>query len=113
MTVNRVDTQTGDTLTNSYALDGSQSKNGGMFSGGTSPPPNVATAKWDGKKLVITSTPAGGAIVGGGGAAPGGLTGSATTTIYMSGKQMRIETFRPGVNGASDTSILTFFNKKK
>ncbi len=108
MTVRRLDTTYGDTLNNVFNLDGSESKNAGLFGGGTNPGPTTSTAKWDGNKLVITMVGTGTPPRGG-----GPPPGTSTTTMFMVGKQMRMESVRPPTNGGSETSILSFFNLKK
>jgi hypothetical protein len=105
LTIKRWDTTYADSASNTFNLDGTETKNGGLFSNKTSPGPTTATTKWDGKKLIITST---GGFIG----ASGNQTGVTTTTLWMTGKQLRIQTDRPGVNGQPPASILAIFNKR-
>jgi|SRR5579862_7114746 len=79
----------GNTTTNSYKLDGSESKNSGR--GGDV----ITTAKWDGDKLVLTDKAT-----------------SGTTAYWMDGTDLVREVTRPGANGAAGTPTRAFFKKK-
>ena len=88
-------TQAGDT-TMAYNLDGTDSKNMVAGRGGADPTEQVATAKWDGAKLVITTK---------------GPNGDTTAAYSMDGASLKIETTRPGRGGGAATTTAVFYKK--
>jgi hypothetical protein len=107
LTIKRWDTTYADSNSNVFNLDGTETKNLGLFTNKTNPGPTVATTKWEGKKLLITTT---GGFIG----AANGATGVTTTLLWMQGGKLYIQTVRPGNNGsaANGTTILAIFKKK-
>jgi hypothetical protein len=107
-TIRRVDTQTGDTLSVTYRI-GEESLNRALFGGGFQPARTVSTAVWNRDRLVITSYPADSSGARGN---AGGTSRPTIANLWMSGRQLRVQTDRPGTNGGNDTGILTIYNKR-
>ncbi len=134
---------TGDTTKTVYNLDGSESKNAttaARAANGAFAPDAVSTTKWDGKnKLIVTTitNPAPGPAAAAAGAAAAGTAGTATaagatppaagagggrgargptestTTFWLDGSELKINTSRPGAAGAPPTESLTIYKKGK
>jgi hypothetical protein len=83
-----------NTISSTYMLDGSPSKNMMMGRGGQVE--QISTAKWDGAKLVIT-TPV--------------QNGERTMTLSMEGGNLVVETVQPGREGGPGTPVKRTYKK--
>jgi|SRR5579871_730385 len=88
-TMNVITTRGGNSTTNSYKLDGTDSKN--TSRGGE----EVTVAKWDGDKLVLTNK-----------------TNNQVTSYWMDGADLVRSVTRPGQNGGAAQTTQTYFKKK-
>jgi hypothetical protein len=85
-----------NTITTTYNLDGSPSKNVGMGRGGGAGVETTSTAKWDGGKLHITTTVA---------------NGTQSLVISMDGDWMVQAQTNPGRDGGAGMTRTTYYKK--
>jgi hypothetical protein len=108
LTIKRVDTQTNDTLSSTYNLDGTESAHKALFGGGYQPAQSKSTAKWEGKELVITSYGVDDKGERTGGENPRPIV----TRLWLNGNKLMIQTKRPQGNGGQE-ELLAILDKRK
>jgi hypothetical protein len=108
LTIKRVDTQTNDTLSATFNLDGTETAHKALFGGGYQPAQSKSIAKWEGKELLITSFGVDNNGVRTGGENPRPIL----TRVWINGNKLYMQTTRPqGETGKEE--LLAILDKRK